>query len=1165
MPAISSADQTTLNTFPQGAKFAMAIFQPASIVTAQVSGSPSVGATNISLTGVSTVEAPEAHFTVFAGSAAGLSDGGKARLRSLVGSTLTVAPNFIDWATYPYITVKKVIEPWSILPDLNNDKEDTNVSYSNQNTQFHPLGRIGTLGVVGYTDVPVKFWSSSTAIASGASLSSHAWTFPSGTPASSSSAGSSASPISVTWGTATGMTPHYVKYVVTDSNGKTHTRRVPVWIFDSIDDAYCDFTVDSMSGTFESGSWQASFTVYGDADIAQFPEDALCVVFAQDHYSGHQTSIGGNWKYRENIVYAGWITKDTVHQDADEGSVKFDTVGPVEKMKQLLCWPANLERASTPDKWHELKNMTCDLAAFHILTEHTTMDIICDFVLSGNTKKMLYIDIPEDNPQAQIQEYIAKPIGAALLSDRQGRIYLEENPNLLPVASRSAITTVISLDINDPIRSDPGLDLAVEEHEKQVAQVDFVAFGYTGSDPRPYYSLAPGNQYETGDVQKIDGIRADTQSEANTLAGLYLANGNNIWREVQIPVFNWRIFDIAPQEYTKLTLAAADTKRGIEWTEQKLICRSVEIEYNAEDATVYVNPSFEKDSFGPAGITGDYPDSPPRHDGSGISPPAPIPPVTSYNPADLLIGDVGNGVWWLPPGGTAWTDRSGEDAVNLQVNQLGWDPWWFTNECKATSDPEEAILFTCHDGAIYRSTDLGKTWLPLEIAEDPPNDWDDDPAPTVADVFFMQRTDNIHKNKHHYFIGNWQNGSDEWRSWLLVTTDDGATQTWVSLRDMSSSVDGDGYIWPISLSSYGGHVVAGTQGNAVGEPNGSRVTFTGSGAVGYVTYDYGVTLTGVGNDNGGYVRIKSANCRNDGETIECRVVPAGETPSAASYYWYEHGTDPVSTNYTVVRQKAWTSAGSTATFYHGNTPTQSYGYIDSVGIYAADLTGGGSTPAAQIKSIWMDTGSGDGSTLYLTIWNGSVIQLWVIDTDAWTQTRYFGLGAVTIEELGLDYYAVPFTPTFTEGRVWVFGRMNDPGGLGSPSHLIVSADGGTTFSLKDGSLGTSVITNFRAEGQNDGARTYYAIVSSTGGPPKFYRGAESLAEISTLSDLPSLLVVPDAFAVRIPQEGGAATIGVGSPTAQAVMVLQSTDDGATWSDITLNLPNTGAIVTAVFV
>jgi hypothetical protein len=766
MPVVSAQNLTYLRSSPQYSRVGMVVFRPEIIASGVVSGAPAQGARSITLDSFVQTEVPEAYYTVIAGSSAGQDDGGKTRLKSIASNVLTLAANNIEWDTYTYVSVLRVIEPWVILPDLGNDFMDTDVAYSDANTNYHPLGRIGP-PAVGYVGEPIPFWSNSQAMAG--SLSSHAWVFPSGSPNTSSSAGTAESPIEVTWATATGHTPKYIKYTVTDSNGKTHIRRNPVWVLEDFDDAYCNFEMESISGDYDGGGWSGRIRVFGDATTAEFPSEAMIVIFAKDYYGGTEVSIGGNWTHRENIVFVGWIVRGTTFKDDEDGSVSFEVVGPAGKMDQMTSWPANLEDKSSPAAWNQLSGMTCDRAAFHILTERTTLDHICDINLTGNTKTLRYVDIPEGSVRTQLDEYCLLPIGARALSDRQGQIYFSRNPNLRPLGERSSIPIVMALTFDD-IRADPGLELAEEEQEKQCAQVDFIGFAYDGEDIEPFYSLAPASQFETGDVKKVDGVRVDSQEEANVLSGMYLANFNNTFREVQVPSWNYRVWDIVPEEYTTLTLAAGDTKRGIVWSAQKLLVRSVELSYTRDDEAILVEVGFEKDSSGPPGVGGGYPKAPPRFE------------AYPYPDAFGVALAAWNGFYWRGQAASTWAQRGGLEAVRHGCV----DPWFVDRGKQGTYDPEKAILFACGAaGLIKRSTDAGRTWVTKTVST-PTNLWSDATAPAAGDVEFIQISCDSWQNGRAYALGRWQDvdsGNDLWRGLLAYTDNDGTTWGWKELTD----------------------------------------------------------------------------------------------------------------------------------------------------------------------------------------------------------------------------------------------------------------------------------------------------------------------------------------------------------------------------------------------
>jgi hypothetical protein len=83
-------------------------------------------------------------------------------------------------------------------------------------------------------------------------------------------------------------------------------------------------------------------------------------------------------------------------------------------------------------------------------------------------------------------------------------------------------------------------------------------------------------------------------------------------------------------------------------------------------------------------------------------------------------------------------------------------------------------------GFIVKSDDAGKTWQDLtQNIDDPPNTFGDSPAPTVADVTFKRVHGDIHTKNEFFFIAEWAT-VDDWRGWVLKTTDDGITYSWTS-------------------------------------------------------------------------------------------------------------------------------------------------------------------------------------------------------------------------------------------------------------------------------------------------------------------------------------------------------------------------------------------------
>lgn len=767
MPAVSAAKQTVLRSSPHSAKVGILVHRPLILKGGQVQGSPADGAGTIVLSVTVDNGTPRADYAVVAGSTAGGDDGGRTRLKSWSGSTATLAANNIEWTSYPHVSILEMIDPVSIIPDRKNDLMDGTKAYSDENEQQHPLGLIGPPGW-GYTSEAIRFYARRQAVASGASITGHSWVFPSGSPGSSSQKGSAGSPIEVTWSSATGHVPHYMRYTQTDSNGKTHTRYNPVWVLDQFEDAYCDFEIEDCSGDTSAGTWTAKFRIHGDATTDEFPSNAMVVMISRSVYQGAQQDIGGNWSWRENVLFFGWIVAGTTFKDDEGGSVSFEAHGPVAMMERLTSWPANLNDRANPSKWDQIKNMTCDLAAFHILTERSTFHKICDIVLSGNTKRLRYVDIPETSIRDQLDNYCLSPIGARVLSDRQGRIYLSRNVNKRPVSERSSIATVMDVALQD-LRANPGLELGVEEMRPRVAQVDFIAFNYSGLDVSPLYSLALENQFPHGDIQKIDGVRADSQSEANTLSGLYLAELNNKFIDNSLAFWNYPIFDIAPEEYLTLTIAASQNKRGIAWNQQKLLPRSVSVEYDQEAESLFWTVVAEKDSFGPPGVGGGYASERPR---ARVT----YPP----DPDQAVVGFAS--FWFRGAQDSSWENRGLLGSVNAGIV----DPWWWTTQKQNTDDPNKAIVIAVGQSlGIYRSTDGGYSWRQKTVGA-PANTWSDTTPPDSDQTHFVWVWGDRFQNSRFYALAYFQepdSGDGMYRAWMYVTDDDFSSGVWYPLYD----------------------------------------------------------------------------------------------------------------------------------------------------------------------------------------------------------------------------------------------------------------------------------------------------------------------------------------------------------------------------------------------
>lgn len=717
MPTISAPDLTRLRTTRHATLLALSVYHPASIWTARVNGLQTTGDTTITVDGVVQTVAPRKNYLVKIGSTSGGSEYGTARFISYSAPTLTVGVHNCQLPDDAYVTVCEEIKPTAIHFSISASdvvSEDGNVAYTNENVQYKPLGIIGCPPVA-YLDsvtglATVKFYTPSVAFG-GATIASVLWEVRDGVyvVGNAATAGTAGVPNVVTYNTAA---ERYVYMTATDSNGKTHTRYTPVFIHDEANPPYRKIEVSGLSGDADGGTWQCSIKVMeSTADTTAFPEQALCVLSAEDWYGSEKVSIGGHYTYRENIVFVGYIRRGTVTKNPFTGYVEFELESVSGVMDNIWELAHTLENtAGTPSRWHQLQNMTFNLAAHHILTQHSTISEIADCNLNLPTYARNFVDANDTSLKSQLSEGCCTPVRSRIGCSRQGMLYLEANPQLLEAGDRTH-TNILQTTFADLREADFGDEL----QEKQVSQVDFQG---DGANDDPVFSLAPATPWQFGQSDKRDGIRVSSQAHANILSGLFEGYQNNSFADV---VVNWRgnyrVFDVFPVESLQVTIAANQNARGIVWTNQKCWLKSVSLDYTPGILTV--TTTIEKDVIGAPGVTGEYPTVPPDEPAPTYPPvqppidPPPTPPAPQGKGNLLYVSSLKGVAKCVMAYGTngadgapVWTAiNTGLAGDALKIRAFNLDPW-------SVSIDHFTAAWAMTDDGLYRCTGLpdAATW-----------------------------------------------------------------------------------------------------------------------------------------------------------------------------------------------------------------------------------------------------------------------------------------------------------------------------------------------------------------------------------------------------------------------------------------------------------------------
>jgi len=475
--------------------------------------------------------------------------------------------------------------------------------------------------------------------------------------------------------------------------------------------------------------------------------------------------------------------------------------------------------------------------------------------------------------------------------------------------------------------------------------------------------------------------------------------------------------------------------------------------------------------------------------------------LVSYDPT------IGSYLLMLP--GIAWSENNWGLAVGKKGANSGI---WSLADTK----------FVKVNGGMYSKDGFNNSWEE-NIVADPPNDWSDDPAPTIADLTWVQVIKDPNSSTY-YGLAQWQNDSDEWRGWIVKWSGEWLT-SWVSIVSYNELVTNGTFNTDISGWT-----------DRSGAPDGCSWS---AGRMQMVfralsnTYAY-QTITAP--FAGTYTLTATFEGRPAAYTNTAEVAIAGSNKLT----WPNPEIGTKSTD-------IYLSAGNHTLRIQGNFCQKSYlyGYWDNVSL--RDGVG----VQDSIYPIRMDIDQTDGSTLWLTLLNTTdeKIQLLRYATSDMSVTSRIDLETATEQNvIDKNYIAYPATTAIDKEYVYIFGRLDNLANLdtrtpvfiaGSGIQLQKSTDGGTTFVTTVAGWGADYCGAF-----TDQLSHLYFI--RNGGTKGFYK-KDGVGAIVLKGTPPFNTYVGSFTASTISQQ-----FAIGSRDSSSV--YQTSDDGVTWNSITYDLP-----------
>lgn len=567
------------------------------------------------------------------------------RIKSITGDqtsgTITVAENGIVWGNNFPITVKHFYQIAPVPPAIRSGVfyKDYNISFQTTfATQANPVAIIGQhyAGFLSAGTIAFSLSASgSYAVASGAAISSYAWACVhngGGTAGVSFSSTTSATPTL----TITQADTYWLSLTVTDDNGKKQTTYRLVFVYDTNNQPYKDFTLSNFSGDWESGDWQLGLNITGDMTLDDIPDGTFTMLWYQNYFDGVEGYVNLWSPHGNNIVRWGYLWTDndqdnwgSVDDMGGRGVAAFQVIGPLAYLDAITDYgTVSLEAKTNPLIWSDYAStLTVGRGIHHLLKWDTTLLDVCDvYGLTSNTWGVKVLEFTEDTVLQRIQGVaFQRGINAKLVSDRLGRLHLVRDSQMLNTAARAALDTVFSITTND---ISGGVNVTRNQEDIR-AFADTDGFTYSHPTSSPFISMIPGyiessTSYNLPELRGV-GSASDKQqvlnpsggqTDCNERVGRRLALENVSPREIRFATRGNYLgaFDIVPSiGWYEWGVADVALKRELPLNGLLTVCRSVTHSpiYGEGGAFTGLFQTTEvvlqPEAQGPDGIPGNYP------------------------------------------------------------------------------------------------------------------------------------------------------------------------------------------------------------------------------------------------------------------------------------------------------------------------------------------------------------------------------------------------------------------------------------------------------------------------------------------------------------------------------------------------------------------------------
>ena len=482
-------------------------------------------------------------------------------VRELATAEFTLsAADVVKIYNVPVLTDKLVEANATFAPD--------GITYAAQNTTISPLASSGGLWV-GFVDAGQTYATvvtdgsgSFTVDPDSGGTVTHLWTLPSGVAFQAGSANTDASPtLEADAGYA------LVTHTVTDSsNSATWTQYLPLRVF-SAADMPTECVIEAINGDLDSG-WSGTIRLFDDAEITDIPDRSLVAVFVQETINGAAASYGNRVPSRSHIKLVGYLARETAEGDGANDALTVEMISPWARLQEIPGFSKVLERYASTTGWRYLQGLTVKKALIQILRWYTNWTEFWDIGFDTFTDyNYPALNLEKATPLGQLIE-LANAADARVTGDRTGAMRVHTRPELVALASRSSLTTTLTLTDDDRINYRFSRD-----YFRQVEQLECRGFtaATTTAAALLIFSRYPGVPGRGVLNTSIEKLIATSQTDLNNrcglrgaaLDGVFITTAGLYHRAVELELTlpgAYDVFDPAYQEWIAFTGAAGNRR-----------------------------------------------------------------------------------------------------------------------------------------------------------------------------------------------------------------------------------------------------------------------------------------------------------------------------------------------------------------------------------------------------------------------------------------------------------------------------------------------------------------------------------------------------------------------------------------------------------------------------